>query len=167
MKAPARNLVLAACLLALGGYIWHETAAYPQPAGESMVEGLGPAFYPRLLAVVLAGLACLVAGAALVPQPAAGRPPAPGAFRRSPLRAAALVGILVAYRLLLPVVGFPLATFAVLVAVMLFLAPADRRARPAALGLMAACAALATAGVFLLFTRVVKVPIPMGTLFGG
>ena len=166
MNAPARDLVLTACCLALSGYIWYETASYPRPSGESMVEGLGPAFYPRLLAILLAGLALLVALAAGLGrwrEPA----PAPGAAPpRGRLRVGILLAILVAYWLLMPALGYLDTTFAALVITMVFLAPPDRRRRPATLGLIAGCAAAATAGVFLLFTRVVKVPIPMGTWLG-
>lgn len=170
MKAAVRDLILVGALLALAAYVWHETSGYPRPSGEAMVEGLGPAFYPRILAIVLAGLACLVALAAVVRGPrrdmavAAGHPETHP--RRDPWRAGAVLAVLVAYWLLLPVAGFLLATFAALVAAMAFLAPPGRRGRPATWGIIAACSAAASGGVFLLFTRVVKVPIPTGILFG-
>jgi ABC-type cobalamin transport system permease subunit len=166
VNAPARDLALTACCLALGGYIWFETASYPRPSGESLVEGLGPAFYPRLLAILLAGLALLVAMASGL-----GRrrepPRAPGAAPPlGHLRVGILLAILVAYWLLMPLLGYLATTFAALVLTMFFLAPAERRRRPATLSLIAGCAAAATAGIFLLFTRVVKVPIPMGIWLG-
>ncbi len=169
MKSAARDLVLAICLLALSMYVWYETATYPAPAGEAGAEGLGPAFYPRLLAITLAGLACLVAVAALLRRGKSAPSPMPPASltANDRLRAAALFGTMVAYWLLMPWLGFVLCTFCFLVAAMLLLATPDRRRRPPIWALVGGCSALATASVFLLFTRVVKVPIPLGRLFGG
>jgi hypothetical protein len=167
MKSAARDLALAICLLALSAYVWYETGSYPAPAAEAGAEGLGPAFYPRLLAITLTGLACLVAATALRGRPKVAplTPPAPQTSSR--LRAAAVLVILLGYWLLMPLLGYLLCTFAALLAAMLLLVPSDRRRRPATLALIGGCSAGATIGVFLLFTRVVKVAIPMGRLFGG
>ena len=166
MRARTKDLMLAGCLLLLSGYIWHETASYPVPSGDAMVEGLGPGFFPRVLAVTLAGLACLVAAAAFLVRPQAPYGPAPAPSTWGRLRAATLVSMLLAYWLLMPFLGYPLATFAALVALMTLLVPQGLRRRPATFGIIAACAAVATAGVYYLFTGIVKVAIPMGTLFG-
>ncbi len=167
MKAAAQDLCLAACLLAISGYVWYETASYPAPAADAGAEGLGPAFYPRLLAVLLAGMACLVAAAPALrrakPSLVASQPIA--ATER--LRAVSLFTMLVAYWLLLPPLGYLLCTFGLLVAAMLLLAPPERRRRPATWALIGGCSAAATVAIFLLFAWVVKVPIPMGSVFGG
>jgi hypothetical protein len=167
MKRAARDLALAISLLALSAYVWYETASYPAPAGEAGAEGLGPAFYPRLLAITLAGLACLVAAAMLRGRPTAAPVTSSAIPASGRLHAAILLGILLAYWLLMPLLGYLLCTFAALAAAMLLLVPPARRRRPGTLALIGSCSAAATLGVFMLFTRVVKVPIPMGRLFGG
>ena len=167
VNAAARDRCLAACLLAVSGYVWYETASYPVPAADAGAEGLGPAFYPRLLAGLLAGMACLVGAAGALRRPKPSPVPAPPIAAAERLRAASLFAMLVAYWLLLPLLGYLLCTFALLVAAMLTLAPPGRRRRPATWALIGGCSAAATGGIFLLFARVVKVPIPMGSLFGG
>lgn len=157
---------MAACLLAVSGYVWYETAGYPRPAGEAGAEGLGPAFYPRVLAVLLASFACLMVAAAVLRRPQPSAIPAEPMAASERLRAASLFGMLVAYWLLLPVLGYLLCTFALLGTAMFLLAHPDRRRRPAVWALIGGCSAAATGGIFLLFARVVKVPIPVGRLFG-
>ncbi len=118
-------------------------------------NGPGPAFLPFWLGVVMALLAALLLVGALRSRDA-GEPWLPRG--RALQRFAVVLGATVALVALLNVVGMLLGTVLFLIALMRFL---DRTPWPLALGV-----ALAVAGInFVVFTRWLKVPMPIG-VFG-
>lgn len=115
-------------------------------------DRLGPAFFPRLLALALGVLAVILVVRALAGRSDPSRPPAirAGAF-------AAMLALLVAYGLLMPRVGFVLATPVLLGAVIWIL---GLRAWTALIG----TALGVTAVLYVLFGRALHVLLPMGPL---
>ncbi|HXF82571.1 MAG TPA: tripartite tricarboxylate transporter TctB family protein [bacterium] len=115
-------------------------------------DRLGPAAFPRLLALTLGVLAVLLVVRALAGRSDPSRPPA---IRGGPF--AAVLGLLVAYALLMPRVGFLLATPILLGGVIY------------ALGLRAwltlvGTALGITAVLYIVFARALHVLLPMGVL---
>ncbi len=118
-------------------------------------NGPGPAFLPFWLGVVMALLAAMLLVGALRSRDT-GEPWLPRG--RALQRFAVVLGATVALVALLNVVGMLLGTVLFLIALMRFL---DRTPWPLALGV-----ALAVAGInFVVFTRWLKVPMPIG-VFG-
>lgn len=115
-------------------------------------DRLGPAFFPRLLALALGVLAVILVVRALAGRSDPSRPPA--------IRAGAFAGVLVllvAYGLLMPRVGFVPATPVLLGAVIWIL---GLRAWTALIG----TALGVTAVLYVLFGRALHVLLPMGPL---
>jgi putative tricarboxylic transport membrane protein len=152
MVAPALG-VIASCLLLL------VTGGLDQgvPAGR-----LGPAFWPRLVLVCLAGT-CLVrlAGAlrgrsttaAAGPDTTVAVDNAPGTIRWARLGAA--IALILLYVLATPVTGFPLTTVG-FVAGFMWVSGARSAAG------IAAAAVLGTVGLLYLFVKAVYLPLPKG-----
>ncbi len=141
----AANWIASVVLLLMAGYVFWATASYPAQALT-----LGPAFFPRLIAGVLAALA-----AAIMFTTSLGR------RERQPLAAprAPLVWVVVAlglYVALLPRVGFLVSTPAFLMVAGLLLAEDARRWWKAVL----ISAALTTGAVYYLFGVLLDVPLP-------
>lgn len=113
-------------------------------------DRLGPAFFPRMLALVLAALALM-----LIVRAAAGRsdPSRPPAIRSGIF--AAVVALLVLYAILMPVAGFLLATPILLAAVIRLL---GLRAWTTAVG----TALGVTAVLYVVFGRALHVLLPHG-----
>lgn len=115
-------------------------------------DRLGPAFFPRMLALTLAALALTLIVRAVTGRSDPSRPPEirVGVF-------AAVVGLLVVYAFVLPAVGFLLATPVLLGAVIWLL---GLRRWGAVLG----TAVGATAVLYFAFARALHVLLPMGPL---
>jgi putative tricarboxylic transport membrane protein len=144
VAAPLSGVVLAAAL-------WPATRSLSDLAREG---GLGPGFWPRLALLGLA-LGCLAKAAEewrrAHPGAATGEGP-------EPISTAKLLGgiaLIVAYAALAPVLGFPLATVAFIVA---FMALAGMRS---AAGL-ATSAVLGTVILVYVFVKAVYLPLPKG-----
>jgi putative tricarboxylic transport membrane protein len=117
-------------------------------------DRLGPTFFPRLLAIVLAVLAL-----ALIARATTGRS---HALAPSPMRSGVLAGVLVAtigYGLLLPWTGFLLITPLLLGAVIWVLGLRSW-------GKLAGVAIGITVSLYVLFKLVLGVPLPLGILAG-
>lgn len=144
------SLVGPVLLVAAAAFLWAAAADIPVVPVPGQ---LGPDFWPRL---GLAGLA-LASGVRIVQalRAPAGRGAAPA---RPALHAGRLLGAaacLVLYALLVPLVGFPLATVLFLVGFM----QVGGYGRPAA---AAAWALAMTLGLLYLFVKVVYLPLPRG-----
>jgi putative tricarboxylic transport membrane protein len=145
------DAVIGLLLLGLAGAVWWLSRDLPSPP----FVPLTPAFFPRLLAAVLAGLSLplLVRGLA---APAGAAAPA-----RGPLAPTLLVFVpLGAYIWLAPRLGFFVTTFLFVLAEGLLLG--ERRA--AAVVRAVAVAALTTAACYVVFTRYLQVLFPEGAL---
>ena len=115
-------------------------------------DRLGPAFFPRLLALTLGVLAVLLIVRALAGRSDPSRPP--------PIRGgifAGVLGLMLAYALLMPRLGFLLATPALLGGVIWLLGV---RRWPT----LVAAAAGITAALYVIFGRALHVLLPMGPL---
>lgn len=115
-------------------------------------DRLGPAFFPRMLALTLAALALTLIVRAVSGRSDPSRPPAVrlGVF-------AGLVAVLVIYAFLLPRIGFVLAT-PVLVAGAIWLLGLRQW------GYLVGTAVGVTAVLYLVFARTLHVLLPMGPL---
>lgn len=139
------DLVIGLALLALAGVYYEQSLGIVRGFAS---DRLGPAFFPRLLALVLAVLAVT-----LIVRAGSGRSdPAP----LPPVRAGlflTMLGLLVAYALLMPRVGFIVATPVLLGAVIWLL---GLRAWPALTG----TALGITLVLYLVFARALHVLLP-------
>jgi len=115
-------------------------------------DRLGPAFFPRMLALALAALSLALIGRALAGRSDPSRPPEMrlGVF-------AAVMGLLVVYAAVMPVVGFLIATPVLLAAVIRLL---GLRQWAAVLG----TAVGVTAVLYVVFGRALHVLLPLGPL---
>ncbi|WP_185968391.1 tripartite tricarboxylate transporter TctB family protein [Paracoccus sp. M683] len=128
------------------GYVWLSTG-YTAGFGDP----LGPAIFPRVI-----GIPAVVLGLSLLIWP---RHNASWAGTAGLLRQAAAVALLIGYAVLLEPVGFVPTTFAAILGLGLLMGA------PPAKGLLTA--ALAAPGLYLLFDRLMGLPLPLvGTMFG-
>lgn len=137
-------------LVAAAALLWVAAADIPVVPVPGQ---LGPDFWPRL---GVTGLA--LASAVKIVQVVGGRAAAAEEGARPPLRAGRLAGAaacLVLYALLVPLIGFPLATLLFLVAFM----QVGGYGRPVA---AAGWALAMTLGLLYLFVKVVYLPLPRG-----
>ncbi len=134
----------ASLVLVLGaGYLWG-SLAIPE---ISIGDPLGPRAFP----VLLGGLMALL-GASLLVWPAAG---GEGGAMGISLHTAGLVLLLGAYGYAIPRLGYPLATF-------LFLGAASRLLGERSWWVGGGLSVGFSLGVFLLFTKVLDIPLPLG-----
>ncbi len=150
-----RDGIVGLFLVALSAILFSQTLGLPAPP----LVPLGPAFYPRLMLALLAGL-----GAVLVGLDAARRRRA-GAEARAPGRTdygAVLVtfGVFTAYVLLLPWLGYRLATFLFVGGMQAALKPP----RPRGLPLLIAVALVTTAVTYYAFEVYLQILLPRGRL---
>lgn len=138
------NIIAAVLLLALSGFVLATTRSFPQGQGT-----LGPAFFPNLVAGLLIAFSL-----ALLWQVFRGADQeAPAAPRRQTLWVMVAV---IAYVVLLPILGFLVATPALLVITGLLLAESAQRWWKPVL----ASSVVTTAVLYLLFVQVLHVPLP-------
>jgi putative tricarboxylic transport membrane protein len=132
--------------LLASGYVWL-SAGYTTGFGDP----LGPAIFPRVI-----GIPAILLGLSLIIWP---RHNAIWAGPVGLLRQAAALGLLLGYALLLEPVGFVPSTFAAVLGLGLLMGA------PPVRGLLTA--GIAAPGLYLLFDRLMGLPLPMiGTWFG-
>jgi putative tricarboxylic transport membrane protein len=150
------DTVVGAGFVGAGAAIFAATLGFPRLDGGAP----GPALFPRVLAVLMIGFgACLAIPAALrrhtnppdaTPVPAG---PHPGGVVNALLVFAAIIVFMLAS----PVFGFLLTTAAILLGLMWWLGTPLPRAAAAAVGL--------TLFVYVIFGKVLRVPLPLGLLW--
>lgn len=151
MSPAARDIALGIAALALAGAYAALARAIPV---SLLADAVGPGGVPLAIAVLMA-----VAGVVLVLR-AALMPPAGKGPRADHRRAAGLLALLVIYVLALPLIGYPVALGLLAGAVAFY---AGAKPGPALVA-FAACTGI----VFWFgFVRVMGIPFPAGTLFGG
>jgi putative tricarboxylic transport membrane protein len=143
-----RDAVAAAVVLLFAAGAAFE-AARLLPFGA--VRNPGPGFFPWWASVSLALLSLVLLGSSLLARPAAGGEAAGSRWGK----VAGVLAALAAYALILESVGYPIATF-LLVLFMLRITEPHRW--PVALGL----AVLAAGGSYLVFAVWLSVPLPAG-----
>lgn len=127
------------------GYVWL-SAGYTAGFGDP----LGPAIFPRVV-----GFPAIILGLSLMIWP---RHNAKWAGREGLLRQAAAIALLIGYALLLEPLGFVPSTFAAILGLGLLMGA------PPAKGVLTA--GLAAPGLYLLFDRLMGLPLPLfGTWF--
>jgi putative tricarboxylic transport membrane protein len=167
-RALARDIAAGLVLLGLAVTVWLAAEAIPKsPLGGQ----IGADGFPKLLAGSLGVLAVLLIGQTLLARrgsavrAASARPVEPSASPREPMetasagrhhmRAAGMLAIGVLYVALLETLGFVLSTLLLLLAVALY------NGRRPTLGL-AAVAVIGAALLYVLFVRLLGVPLPPG-----
>lgn len=150
------DTVVGAGFVAAGAAIFAATLGFPRLDGGAP----GPALFPQVLAVLMVGFAaCLVAPAVLrlrkVPSDAGLAHP--GLSPTGVVNALLVFAAIVIFMLVSPVVGFLLTTAAILFGLMWWLGTPVRRAALASVGL--------TLFVYVIFGKVLRVPLPLGLLW--
>jgi hypothetical protein len=140
-------------LLAFCGVLYQQAGVIPVPP----FVPLGPAFYPRLLLLLLAGLAVWLVVDSLVASGAA----AAAGYRPNYRLVAACFAILGVYIGGISVIGYFPATFLFVLGLSWCMSPRQVRELPRLL----AVAAGATVGVYIVFERYLRVFLPRGWLF--
>jgi hypothetical protein len=151
VSASARDIALGLAALVLAGAYWALAVGLPI---SLLSDAVGPGGVPVAIAMLMAAAGVVLVLRSLVGAPREAPPsPAHG-------RAAGLLALLVAYLLAVPFIGYPLALGLLAGAIALYAG-----ARPG-LGLAAFAVGI---GVFFWFgfVRVMGIPFPAGTLFGG
>lgn len=143
------DLLIGLALLVFAGVYFEQSFAITRGFAS---DRLGPAFFPRLLALTLAALAATLVVRAVTGRSDPSRPPAV----RSRVFAGVLV-LLTAYALLLPWAGFLLTTPVMLGTVIWLL---GLRSWPSLVG----TAVGVTATLYVVFGRALHVLLPMGPL---
>ncbi len=144
-----RDLALGGISLAIAAAVWVATADYPTPADIS--RGLGPAFMPRLLAVLIAFLGVIVILRGW-------RSPGDTGVLLPSKMPAALLGVMVAYGVVLVPVGFAISTPIFLLTSTSMLGVKLRKSIVFAL--------IVTVVAYIVFKVMLRVPLPTGELLG-
>lgn len=168
------DIVFAAFMLAVSGLIETKARAFPTISSDAMGGGLGPGFYPRLVAVVFAGLAIFMMISAVwdvrkrhsVVDKSRLVEPVPGYYRRYVVPVIMLV-LLATYGLAMSLVGFGVSTFAFLAICITVLGRHEWKKRRTMVVGFLVIALLATIGIYGVFRYVAKVSLPTGTLSVG
>lgn len=145
----SRDAVAASALLLFAGLAAVESLRL-LPLG--IVRNPGPGFFPWWVSLALGLLALVLLGLSLV-RGQATRADSDGRF----LRVAGVLAVLAVYALALEFVGYPIATFALVV---FMLRVTEPHRWPVALGI----ALLAAGGSYVLFALWLAVPLPAGFL---
>jgi putative tricarboxylic transport membrane protein len=145
-------------LLGLCGLLYWQTGGIPTPP----FVPIGPAFYPRIILILLAALAVwLILGDALARPRRRARP---AARATSPLNYRLVVICFIifgAYVIGLSVLGYLLATFLFVLGLGWVMGPREHRELPK----LAAVAIATTAVTYLIFEKYLHVFLPRGLLF--
>lgn len=152
--AGRADAVIGLLLLALSGAVFWLTRGLP----HSLLVPLPPAFFPRLVAGVLAGLAVVLVVRGLR---AGAREPGRAAAAQAPVGPALPVfGSLAGYIAVIPALGFFASTFVFLVVLGWLLEERRRASLPRAV----VVAAVTTVITYLVFTKYLQVLFPEGLL---
>lgn len=141
-------------LLAFCGLVYWQAGLVPSPP----FVPLGPAFYPRTVAVILAGLALWLIVEDQLKGPAPKKTPGPAPSYR---QVAAGLAVFLGYVAGLSILGYVAATFSFVLAMSWIAGPRRREELPK----LAAVAAATTLVTFLLFEKYLFVFLPRGILF--
>ncbi len=154
MRVP--DWVIGALFVLAGAAVFVATLGFPR-----LEDGApGPALFPRVLAVLMVGFGAALAVGALRAR-RRGAPPAappPALVARAGLVNALLVfAAIVAFMVVAPGLGFLLTSAAILFALMWRLGTSPARAALASAGL--------TLFVYVIFGKLLRVPLPLGLLW--
>lgn len=148
--------IIGAGFTLAGAAIFASTLGFPRLEGGAP----GPALFPQVLAVLMVSFgACLVVPAvsALWRKSAEPAPADPGLDWDGILDALLVFAAIIVFILVSPAVGFLLTTAAILLGLMWWLGTSVVRAALAAAGL--------TLFVYVIFGKVLRVPLPLGLLW--
>ncbi len=144
--------LMGAGAVVAGAVIFGATLRFPR-----LEDGApGPALFPQILGGLMALFGALLA---LRPEPVRATPAAAagGDRRRAAVNVALVFGAIVAFMVAAPVAGFLLTATGILFVLMWRLGTAPARAALAAVGL--------TLFVYVVFGKVLRVPLPLGLLW--
>lgn len=145
------DLALGGVAVAVAGAVWAATSSYPVP--KDITRGMGPAFMPRLLAVLIAVLGIMIIIRTIRSKGGVRATLLPNGM---PLVVLALVA---AYALTIVPAGFLVSTPAFLVVGSVLLGARLRTAVAFGVGMSAL--------TYVLFRMMLTVPLPLGDLLGG
>jgi putative tricarboxylic transport membrane protein len=145
--------LIGAGAIAAGAAIFAATLRFPH-----LQDGApGPALFPQILAVLMVLFGAMLGlGRDRAAAPAE-TPPARSDVRRARQNVALVFAAIIAFIVVAPIVGFLLTTAAILFALMWWLGSPAMRAALAAAGL--------TLFVYVIFGKVLRVPLPLGLLW--
>jgi putative tricarboxylic transport membrane protein len=148
------DITVGVLMLALCGFAFSQALQFP--GSESVVGGLGPAFFPLFVITGMAilGLVVLIRGLVTMAKPKAADLSL--GMLRTP---ALLLCIVAAYVMLMGLAGFSVSTPLFLIGVMLIWRVQWTKAALVGLGL--------TLILYIFFQKVLRIPLPSGILFGG
>lgn len=154
MKALFKGEIVISLITFIGAlYLYHETSKF---GFIDLYGGLGPAFWPRLLLVLLMVFSVGVA-VGVFRKVKKGLLPAATALTldRGKIQLFAAIGLIVLYIILMKIIGFLVLTPIVMIAFMYLLGEKSK------VWIFSVPFAL-TIGIVLMFTRVMYVPLPRG-----
>jgi hypothetical protein len=150
-----RDAVVGAVILAFAGLYWLAAGTIRH---SSLDDSIGAAGLPNTLAALLACLALLLILRGLVLKPRLAGEPAGEAARETPrahLRALGMLTLGVAYLVVIPTLGYALSVLLLVGAVALY-----NHQRPSLR--LAVVTILIAVGFYLLFVRLLNIPLPPG-----
>jgi hypothetical protein len=160
-----RELFLVIVMVLVSAWVFYESAKFPMPQ-EYLRFGGGAAHYPRLVAICFVVLAIFLIRESmkLHKQEKKGAPESTS-VRSTPASLVLIILLSLAYPFAIHYLGFRLGTFLFLVLGIMKL----KGMRPSVLGtfVILAISVVATGVIYLLFYKIVRVPLPTGELFGG
>ncbi len=148
--------IIGAGFVVTGAAIFASTLGFPRLEGGAP----GPALFPQVLAVLMVGFGvCLVVPAVsgLRRKSTEAAPTDPGLGSGGIVNALLVFAAIIVFMLVSPAVGFLLTTTAILLGLMWWLGTPVVRAALAAAGL--------TLFVYVIFGKVLRVPLPLGLLW--
>lgn len=150
------DTMVGAGFVAAGALIFTATLNYPTLEGGHP----GPSLFPRILAALMVGFGTSLAAPAVLAlrkKPSNATQAPPGLGPRGVVNALLVFTAIVVFMLVSPVLGFLLTTAAILLGLMSWLGTPVLRAALAAVGL--------TLFVYVIFGKVLRVPLPLGLLW--
>lgn len=147
----SRDTVLGVVTVAVAGIYWQQATTIPQ---SLLSDAVGADGVPRMIALGMGLSGLLLAGRSVFRPAAAHDDDLP---KSAHIRAAGLMGILVAYLLAVPALGYVLSVAGLIAAVAVY---AGGRFGP----VLAATAAIGAVAFWLMFKLLLGVPMPTGFL---
>lgn len=171
VKRWVQDIAFAVFMIGAGVFVIRKTRSFPRISSEAMGSGLGPAFYPNLVAIILIGLSLIIIGRAVLnirkkdseSQKSSGKVAARGDYSHYRVPAVIFV-LLVAYAAVIELLGFKLSTFLFVATSVAVLSSADLRSNWKSFGAILGTAAVVTFIVYGVFSYVAKVPLPVQTI---
>lgn len=171
MKRWVQDIAFAFFMIGSSVFAILKARSFPEISSDAMGSGLGPAFYPTLVATTLVGLSIIVMGRAVLnsrkryseSHGCSGKDAAEGFCSRYRVPAVIFV-LLVVYAAVIELLGFNLSTFLFVSASVAVLSPVSLRSNWKSFGAILGTAMVVTFIVYGVFSYIAKVPLPVQTI---